>query len=65
MEITESAQVYLQHHNIENIKGSWKDETSDITPMNSINTGTITPDKSFMFGWSPNAGNNYECRKQF
>ena len=50
MEITESAQVYLQHHKVKNIKGSRKDETSDITPVNSINTGTITPDKSFMFG---------------
>ena len=34
-------------------------------PVNSINTGTITPGKSFMFGWSQDGGNNYKCRKQF
>ena len=29
-------------------------------PVNFINTGTITPGKNFMFGWSQDAGNNYK-----
>ena len=34
-------------------------------PVNSINTGTITPGKNSMFRWSQDGGNNYKCRKQF
>ena len=32
--------------------------------VNSINTGTITPDKNPTFGSSQDGGSNYKCRKQ-
>ena len=40
-------------------------DEADESPVNSINTGTITPDKISMFGRNQDGGNNYKCRKQF
>ena len=67
LRVSGCVQLYQHEWKLEKREIAWKHDArrAECFPVNSINTGTITPGESLMLGWSQDGGNNYKCSKQF